>query len=50
LKLKRGTKPVDLNIPIDVSYTLTRQGDYIEIEISDVQEIARLRSMGFSNA
>jgi len=48
LKLKRGTKPIDLNIPIDVPHTMITTGDYIEIEIQDAAQIARLRAMGFT--
>jgi len=48
LKLKRGVKPIDLNIPIDVPYTMITTGDYIEIEIQDAAQITRLRAMGFT--
>ena len=49
MKLKRGTKPIELDIPFGTRYSIKRIGDYIEIEIDDVQEIARLRAKGFTN-
>ena len=50
MRLKRGTKPIDLDIPFGTTYSITREGDYIEIEINDQREIGRLRSKGFVNA
>jgi len=49
MKLKRGTKPIEVNIPDDVPYTLEQTGDYIEIEIKDPVQIAKLRTKGFTN-
>ncbi len=49
MKLKRGTKPTELNIKPGTTYILRRTGDYIEIEIDDPVEIAKLRAKGFSN-
>jgi len=47
LKLKKGTKPMDLNIPMGTKYTVMRMGDYIEIDITNPGQITRLRNMGF---
>jgi len=47
MKLKRGTKPIELDIPFGITYSISSQGDYIEIEIDDPIEIARLRTKGF---
>jgi len=47
MRLKRGTKPIDLDIPFGTTYSMIRQGDYIEIEINNPGEIGRLRSKGF---
>jgi len=47
--LTRGVKPVDLDIKKDVPYRIERTGDYIEIEINDPVEIAKLRAKGFSD-
>jgi len=49
MKLKRGVKPFEVKIPEGVSYTLEQTGDYIEIEIDDPVEIAKLRTKGFVN-
>jgi len=48
MKLKRGKKPEQLNIAIGVSHTIITTGDYIEIDIKDPIEIAKLRSKGFT--
>jgi len=47
MKLTRGVKPIPLNIRKDVPYRLERTGDYIEIEIDDPGEIAKLKALGF---
>jgi len=47
MKLKRGTKPIELDITFGTTYSMISQGDYIEIEIDDPVEIAKLRTKGF---
>ncbi len=49
MKLKKGIKPLDLEIPRTIAHRIQRTGDYIEIEIDDTQQITKLRAMGFSN-
>jgi len=47
--LKRGTKPEEIFISMDVKHKIMSIGDYIEIEIDDPVEIAKLRAKGFTN-
>jgi len=47
MKLKRGTKPIELDITFGTEFTMEQTGDYIEIEIDDPVEIAKLRTKGF---
>lgn len=49
MKLTKGTKPEALDIDPEIPHTIERTGDYIEIEIDDPGEIAKLRNKGFRN-
>lgn len=48
MKLTKGTKPEKApNISLSVPHTITQIGNYIEIEITDLTEITKLKSKGF---
>jgi len=49
MRMKKGTKIETPSIPLDVTCEITRVGDYIEIDIEDVRQIARLRTLGFTD-
>lgn len=48
MKLAKGTKEVDLGIPLGIEHSIERHSNgYIEIEIKDTNEITKLKAMGF---
>ncbi len=47
MKLTKGLKSTSLNIPKGISYKLTISNGYTEIEITDLTQITKLKSMGF---
>ncbi len=47
MKLTKGIKPEIIKIPEDIPHTITRTGTYIEIEITNQNEINKLKSKGF---
>lgn len=49
MKLTKGTKPTEHVIPFGISYIRETTENYTEITLTDITEIAKLKSKGFKS-
>ena len=47
MKLEFGIKPLTVKIKKGTAHIMKRTGDYIEIQINDIAEINKLKTLGF---